>query len=55
MNFAEITLRDPELGHNWVHLCGADEIRKALDAMAWAWKTLRSRITRYNPELGGEL
>lgn len=34
---SHIGFRDPELSHNWVHVCGTQNMQDTLKMLAWAW------------------
>lgn len=52
---SHVGFRSPEMGKNWVHVCGAEDMERTLRMLRWMWQEARARIPQYDPSVGGEL
>lgn len=48
---AHIGFRDPGLGRNWVHVCGAADMAEVLRMLQWAWNLCYEKMPEYQDEI----
>lgn len=50
-----VGLRDPTMSKEWVHVCGAEHMRRVLSILEWAWREAQARIPKFDESIGEKL